>query len=743
MAPHVVVLFWHTLRQSVGIALLPVRSTWRVVSLPFRFLFSKVISGDWVPSGPWIAVWTLFGFASNVQTYKKLFGLSIQLISDSVRGGSRDGSSAACGLCDSIIGVILKFDENSPEDVDCEELCPFNLGRCVKICSRIVNAISTSSHYPCVAAGLCNELDEDGCTFDWATKGCLPRHVCKLTRAFPPECGPRPGFALWNKYNGKLSQTAGALAAAMKEMPKCGSEGADSIFCVNESHGIGRVCELSGYVLVSVVAVYRSIAAVESPGAGDDRQWLTFWIVHFLLVGVERFSDLLLSHFSLYYEFKLVFLVYLIFFKGAGRFYRVVHRLHKSVRRNQILFRSYRRLRRWALSMLQPAGAGAPAALGQRPRGGAVPVARRKSIFGALSLYKSMSPASFASFQEELGLLRETQERSSEAHAAYERALEVQNAYEEDRAIRELEDLSRASGLQRIVDDARARNRHLRDEKEEPRRPHGGLSDIYHSFQSPEDIRGRYGTDVMEMLLHHWDSKEFLYVDIFLLRAENLPPCDGNIFDAESQTSDPYCVFYLVHPGDEDFDDKVALKRVSERCSESGPLRARSDGSIDSALRAFMGRALHPAVLRGYDRLVDLLDVAWAHASKAYMEARLSGSAVWLLGPYVAGYSRAVSSIKYQTLDPTWNEELELCLEGGEIDDDGTYHNREAAFTTLLVQVWDKDIFDSDDLIGQAKVQLTRCMDGASHTFSLPLHSNRSVVANDQRGSVTFRVRFC
>ena len=37
-------------------------------------------------------------------------------------------------------------------------------------------------------------------------------------------------------------------------------------------------------------------AQVETPGGDDDRQWLTFWLIYFAFSGVERFTDVLLSH---------------------------------------------------------------------------------------------------------------------------------------------------------------------------------------------------------------------------------------------------------------------------------------------------------------------------------------------------------------------------------------------------------------------------------------------------------------
>lgn len=74
-------------------------------------------------------------FAANIQTYKQIAGLSWRLLKAQVtswRGDSEEKSRVACELCDSIIGLILKFDSNSPEDIDCAQLCPFGMKSCAR-----------------------------------------------------------------------------------------------------------------------------------------------------------------------------------------------------------------------------------------------------------------------------------------------------------------------------------------------------------------------------------------------------------------------------------------------------------------------------------------------------------------------------------------------------------------------------------------------------------------------------------
>ena len=103
------------LARTLRAALRP-RVVWRVTSWPIRF----VASGEWVPRGPWLFMWSALAFTSNVQRFKSLASLTLRV----VRGGGD-----ACGLCDEMVGLVLRFDDASPDDIDCRSLCPFGLKR--------------------------------------------------------------------------------------------------------------------------------------------------------------------------------------------------------------------------------------------------------------------------------------------------------------------------------------------------------------------------------------------------------------------------------------------------------------------------------------------------------------------------------------------------------------------------------------------------------------------------------------
>ncbi|KAG8470112.1 hypothetical protein KFE25_008533 [Diacronema lutheri] len=309
----------HAASRALGV----VRALWahrlatpfRWALVPFNWFFGKLITGDWVPSGPWMVIWMLLGFASSIQDYKRLLKLTMQLLMQ------KEG--AACALCDSLMGLILKFDENSPEDIDCSELCPFGIKSCLSVCTSLIRALKESSRYPCVSIGMCPDVDEPPeCVLRMPFFACEPRNMCRLVPAFPrPRCELLPGLAVWNKWKGVIQQNVGAFAFALAARPYCSDAGASPHFCVTRSTGVGFVCEVLALLLV-VLAFFLSIHALETDGWDDDKQWLTFWIITFCLAVFERLTDVILSRYdTLYYGAKLGFVVWLIFFRGAERAY--------------------------------------------------------------------------------------------------------------------------------------------------------------------------------------------------------------------------------------------------------------------------------------------------------------------------------------------------------------------------------------------------------------------------------------
>ena len=46
---------------------------------------------------------------------------------------------------------------------------------------------------------------------------------------------------------------------------------------------------------------YRSFKAIESPQEGDDKQWLTYWIIFAMFTVVEFFMEFMLAWVPFYY----------------------------------------------------------------------------------------------------------------------------------------------------------------------------------------------------------------------------------------------------------------------------------------------------------------------------------------------------------------------------------------------------------------------------------------------------------
>ena len=56
---------------------------------------------------------------------------------------------------------------------------------------------------------------------------------------------------------------------------------------------------------------FMSFLALESEGADDDKQWLTYWVVFGLFNIVDQFAGFILTFIPFYFFLKLIFLVWL------------------------------------------------------------------------------------------------------------------------------------------------------------------------------------------------------------------------------------------------------------------------------------------------------------------------------------------------------------------------------------------------------------------------------------------------
>ncbi|KAH7484656.1 hypothetical protein PRIC1_003971 [Phytophthora ramorum] len=59
-----------------------------------------------------------------------------------------------------------------------------------------------------------------------------------------------------------------------------------------------------------IYPAYMSFKAINTPGTGDDTQWLTYWVVYAFFNLTESLTDLVLSWIPFYFFFKIAFLVW-------------------------------------------------------------------------------------------------------------------------------------------------------------------------------------------------------------------------------------------------------------------------------------------------------------------------------------------------------------------------------------------------------------------------------------------------
>ena len=74
----------------------------------------------------------------------------------------------------------------------------------------------------------------------------------------------------------------------------------------------------------------------------------------------------------------------------------------------------------------------------------------------------------------------------------------------------------------------------------------------------------------------------------------------------------------------------------------------------------------------------------------------------------------------------------------------GEYDNEDAPYTTLRLEVWDRDLLSRDDFIGEVSVQLLPLMDARTHYYELPLTDpeGKSGAEGGLKGTIRFELRY-
>lgn len=708
-----------------------------------RFVAVKILSGDWLPSGPFFFVWSTFAFASNLQTYAHFFGLGWELLRVQVataRGKGGDRSTVACELCDTVIGLVLKFDSTSPQDVECEALCPPLAGRasCVTTCQRIVEAVQTSSHYPCIASGLCPDhhslTPHDECV--WTGSACHPAGMCKLTassrrRAWllfwsktEKECKPFAGLELWKKYQGAFSEHAHALASALVARPRCGEVGAHPIYCVRATwNSMDLACEYSSIALVAVVGVSRSVHAIETRGGADAKLWLTFWLATLILAVCEHFfAQVLLSRLPVYYQAKLLLVIWLTLFDGANSCYHRARAIRYRIAHSR-LFRK----------RIAPVFA----------------MAYRKYVASYDEKFSLSSSGNFHKDDDVFGLNFRSQIKQAEVSA-----------------LSELEEQEELSALAEVAANARDR----------------GVKEAYSAA-----VRGDYGSSVQQSLLTWLEQKEFAFLYARVHSATVLGHAAWFGGEEEGEGGREHRDEEESFSSDSRHAGRSKRRAGALHRSDSAPIKQMyptkispfphgSDGRLYRDIREKKSNALRSLeTVQFFDKhnLVSKQASAW---SRYYCELHLVSSGIpghesspknATFPRFYAGrekmsrFQRLVSffvdvyawcrhhalvevllgnlesdslatartkSIRTVPFSPTWEEDVELPLVGGSIDESGRFYNPRTPHTHLRIQLWILDVLHPDSLVGETTVPLANVMHGIPTRFDdLPLHDRSAV----------------
>jgi len=149
---------------------------------------------------------------------------------------------------------------------------------------------------------------------------------------------------------------------------------------------------------------------------------------------------------------------------------------------------------------------------------------------------------------------------------------------------------------------------------------------------------------------------------------------------------------------------------------------------------------LRAALLTVWSKVVIMVRERLYGEATSILQRALSTGPVGAPGQYARTYSKVYPL----SLNPVWQQRLELPLDGGEMNENGEYDNKHAPYTALRIELWDRDRLSFDDFIGEVRVPLGTLMDGRTHTYTLELTDPEGKCAADGKltGSVTFELNY-
>ena len=701
--------------------------------------------------------WVVVAFALACTTYvQDAVGIVTTMVASIV--GRRE--DAACDLCSQVVTLVLKVSElDETDNIDCNRLCfvgPWK-SQCVETCTRVQTAMLTSKEYPCVAAGLCPVADTDAdvtCRFNWhprpkdPTKSflrCSPQTMCQ--RKFPARCEVKDGIRAWRRFGKAFQEAAKQMAHGVKKRPVCGAPDAGP-FCVHAPSGLGAAAELGTWLTPMLFGTLSSIRAVETPGGDDDRQWLTFWVIYFGFSGVERFTDVLLSHVPYYFELKLALLLWLMFRRGADRVYRLVQRGWAA---------SLPHLERFVPAALVLARSGRAKTLGELLDGmvGAG-VRRRRGYFRALpeplkrqhlrQLQLAKAPPTQAALDAFLQSECATADDVAETFGK-EALTRLRIVWAHPTMLRA--HLVRARGLASVAP------RRAAEQLSSPRAGAAAASpraatprprpSLMRAASSRASAFFRGSAAVVEAAVDPYvvlclvppppprltlppqlsDSRDSISSGESsvgggggkLARRATAP---SSVMSASTATSPPAAPAAPAAPAQHTppAPSKVwGLRRATVAVASPAATLDASESTVDR-------RSLD-------DRLPPLAEAAdgaeagtvsrWAELAAETLRAKLGSyvrkrSEVCGPTPPPAAYGVIVSHVRRKACAPVWDERFEMAVRGARLDhNSGSFVCREAPFTSLRLEVWHREDHEADVFLGEVTVPLVHLMDLEPH----------------------------
>ena len=157
-----------------------------------------------------VAVWATLNAVDDISVLFRVLRLGAAVLP----GGS--DRTSMCDVCDDVMGDLLKGAEGF-EALPCKWAC-LGVPKCVKMCNNLKEFSQNSSHFPCVAAGYCDDYARDDfdvqCEFAPILR-CVPSRLCHRRRSgLKFSCALKPGIGRWIGMQQAMSEHAGALASA-------------------------------------------------------------------------------------------------------------------------------------------------------------------------------------------------------------------------------------------------------------------------------------------------------------------------------------------------------------------------------------------------------------------------------------------------------------------------------------------------------------------------------------------------